>query len=54
MWTMIVVFIVTQTSLTVPGYTSVDKCSKARIALVNSLKIAANNQSLYSDCQHIE
>jgi hypothetical protein len=54
MWTMIVVFLATQTSLTVPGYTSVEKCSAARIALVNSLKIAANNQPLYSDCLHVE
>jgi len=50
---MIVVFLATQTSLTVPGYTSVEKCSAARIALVNSLKIAAN-QPLYSDCLRVE
>jgi hypothetical protein len=30
MWTVIVVFLATQTSLTVPGYTSVEKCSAAR------------------------
>jgi hypothetical protein len=54
MWTMIVVFLATQTSLTVPGYTSVEKCSAARTALINSLKIADNNQPLYSDCLHVE
>ena len=54
MWTMIVVFLATQTSLTVPGYTSVDKCSAARVALVNSLKVATNNTPLYSDCLHVE
>jgi hypothetical protein len=54
MWTMIVVFLATQTSLTVPGYTSVEKCSAARNALINSLKIATSNQSLYSDCLHVE
>jgi hypothetical protein len=50
MWTIIVIFLATQTSLTVPGYTSVEKCSAARISLVNSLKIAANNPPLYADC----
>jgi len=54
MWTIIVVFLATQTSLTVPGYTSAEKCSAARKDLVNSLKIAVNNQPLYSDCLHVQ
>jgi hypothetical protein len=54
MWTMIVVFLATQTTLTIPGYTSVQNCSAARMALVNSLTIATNNKPLYSDCLHVE
>lgn len=54
MWTMVVVFLATQTSLTIQGYTSVEKCSVARKEMVNSLKIAANNAPLYSDCLHVQ
>jgi hypothetical protein len=49
------VFLATQTSLTVQGYTSVEKCSAARNALINSLKTATSNQvAFYSDCLHVE
>jgi hypothetical protein len=59
MWTLVVVFVVSGSSFTVPGFSTAEKCKAAQLQTIDELnnafaKFGLKGRPLYTSCRRVD